>query len=200
MIQKKRKSQETSMQWALKPQTVGILSLSPGSGGMHLAIMLANYATSRKRLKTAVVLENKKAIECLRKLSGMEEGPVVIQRITFYSFEEKRISDIMNSGFQMVIFQMNSRKEGYWEEFLRCDKPIVIGKFSEWNEEGLTSFVEQSRELSGFGKWKFLHVFGPTDYVMKLCRDLHITMEKVPWNQDAFSVSRENFSFLESLI
>lgn len=199
MIQKKKKgkTKETIFIRTGKCLTTGILSLSPGSGGMHLGLMLANYLTSKKRLKGAVVVSSPDVLSALWNTAGEEEP--VIQGVRFFLYEQSEIAGIMNQGFQFVIFVFNGRKEGHWEEFLRCQRCFVVENFSEWRQEQLTGFVENNRKFSGFGQWRFFYVFGPKDYVKEIAGRTGVSIEKIPWNQDAFSVLRESFTFLESL-
>lgn len=201
MIRKKKKGKvkENQLGWIEKPLTIGILSLSPCSGGMHFGIMLANYLTSKKRLKGAVIVSDKENFAGLQKIADVEENPM-IQGVTFLFFDSDKIAEIMNEDFQFIIFIFHNREEIYWEEFLRCQNSFVVENFSEWKIENMSAFVQENRKLSGFGRWRFFYVFGPKDYVGWLGRSVGISIEKIPWNQDAFSVGRDSFSFLESLV
>lgn len=181
--------------------TIGILSLTPASGGTHLSIMLANYLTSKRRKKGVVVISSVPVFEQLRKVAEVEEKEqFFIQGVRFVLFEESKIARIINGSDQFVIFSMQSVKEVYWDEFLRCQVPVVVENFSEWYPSDLDGFVQENKKLTGFGRWRFLYVFGPKDYVGEQKRNLGIHIEKIPWNQDPFSIKKECFSFLESLI
>lgn len=200
MIQKKKKgkAEDNYLVWKEKPQTIGILSLSPCSGGMHLGVMLANYLTSKKRLRGAVILSDRERFAGIQKIAD-EEHPK-IQGVTFLPFEPGEIAGIMNQGYQFIIFVFHSQEEVYWEEFLRCQSAFVVESFAEWKTENMSEFVRKYRNFSGFGHWKFLYGFGPKDYVGRIGRSAGVAVTRIPWNPDAFTVGRDCFSFLESLI
>lgn len=201
MIQKKKKGKAAVNVFAGmgRPLTIGILSLSGGSGGMHLGLMLANYLTSKKRLKGVLVISDRHRFKQLLKRAG-EEEELVIRGVSIQPFEQDEIAGIMNKGFDFVIFSLQNGKEDGWEEFLRCKRCYIVENFSEWKEEKMTGFVQENRKFSGFGQWRFFYAFGAGDYVKEIERRLRIPIKKIPWNQDAFLVLRDSFSFLESLV
>lgn len=183
------------------PLLVGVLPLEQGSGATQLSIMLANYLTAKERENGVVVFWRKETLVELCRVLGCEEKPkLTIKGMDFLAYEETQMSRIMNEGYQFILWCFSSKEGEQWEEFLRCNRHLVIGNLSEWHRENLEAFVKENKDMGGFMQWKFLSVFGPKERFRELERRTGVKIERIPWCEDPFSIKREWFSFLESLV
>ncbi len=200
MVRKKEKLKRT-VRGAGIPVTIGVMPLETGSGATQLSIMLANYLTAKERQQGVVVLQRGWQIGHLCEVLGCETKDVlVIKGIRFVAYEEAQMSRLMNEGHQFIVWCFERPEGAQWEEFLRCNRHLVVCNLAEWHKERLGSFVEETRGLGGFGRWKFLTAFGPRERLKEAERRSGVSVERIPWCPDPFSIKREWFSFLEALL
>lgn len=199
MIRRKEK-QQRAVRSAGIPLTIGVMPLEPGSGATQLSIMLANYLTAKERQHGVVVLQRGWQIGHLCQVLGCEaKESLVIKGIRFLAYEETKMARLMNEGYQFIVWCFEEPEGEQWEEFLRCHRHLVVCNLSEWHREKLEGFAEENRGLGGFGRWKFLSAFGPRERLKEMERKAGISIERIPWCPDPFSIKREWFSLLESL-
>lgn len=183
------------------PLLIGVLPLEQGCGATQLSIMLANFLTAKERENGAVVFWRKDTITHLNRILGCEEkSRLTIKGMDFFAYEENQMSRIMNEGYQFILWCFSSKEGAQWEEFLRCNRHLVIGNLTEWHQENLEKFVKENKDMGGFMQWKFVSVFGPKERYRELERRTGVKIERAPWCEDPFSIKREWFSFLEGLV
>ncbi len=183
------------------PLLIGVLPLEKGSGATQLSIMLANYMMSKERENGVVVFWRKETLDQLCHVLGCEEkSRLTIKGMEFLYYEETQMSRLMNSGYQFILWCFSSAEGEQWEEFLRCNRHLVVGNMTEWHKENLEAFVKENNSMGGFAQWKFLSAFGPRERFRELERRCGVKIERIPWCEDPFSIKREWFSFLEGLV
>lgn len=180
---------------------IGVWPLEKGCGATQLSIMLANYLTAKEREHGAVVFQRKETLIQLCRVLGIEEkNRVTIKGMEFVTYEESIMSQLMNEGHQFILWCFDGKEEEQWEEFLRCNRHLVVCNLSEWHEERLETFVRENKKMGGFNQWKFLSSFGPKERFRDLNRKCGIAIGRIPWCEDPFSIRREWFSFLDALV
>lgn len=183
------------------PLLIGVLPLEKGSGATQLTIMLANYLTAKERENGVVVFWRKEILTELGHVLGCEEkSRLTIKGMDFLVYEENQMSRIMNGGYQFILWCFSSQEGEQWEEFLRCNRHLVVGNLTEWHRENLEAFVKENKDMGGFQQWKFLSAFGPRERFRELERKTGVKIERIPWCEDPFSIKREWFAFLEGLV
>lgn len=87
------------------------------------------------------------------------------------------------------------------DEFLRCDRKILLGSLSPWRQyrygDFLTNFF---KTYQNHGTIVYLALFGIKDDLMEFSHRYHIYMQGVPFLANPFQLRKENLSFLEHLI
>lgn len=183
------------------PLLIGVLPLEKGSGATQLAIMLANYLTAKERENGVVVFWRKETLTELGRILGCEEkSRLTIKGMEFLAYEENQMSRLMNDGYQFILWCFSSQEGEQWEEFLRCNRHLIIGNLTEWHRENLEVFVKENKDMGGFSQWKFLSAFGPKERFREMERKVGVKIERIPWCEDPFSIKREWFTFLERLV
>lgn len=183
------------------PLLIGVLPLEKGSGATQLSIMLANYLTAKERENGVVVFQRKETLAELGRVLGCEEkSRLTIKGMNFLAYEETQMSRIMNEGYQFILWCFSSPEGEQWEEFLRCNRHLVICNLAEWHREKLEEFVKANKDMGGFVQWKFLSAFGPRERFRELGRKTDVKIGRIPWCEDPFSIKREWFPFLDGLV
>lgn len=183
------------------PLLIGVLPLEKGSGATQLSLMLANYLTAKERESGVVVFQRGETLMQLSRIMGCEEKErLIIKGMEFLAYEEIQMSRLMNAGYQFILWCFEAPDGEQWEEFLRCNRHLVVCNLAEWHKESLENFVTENKAMGGFTQWKFLASFGPRERFRELERRTGVKIQRIPWCEDPFSIKREWFSFLEALV
>jgi hypothetical protein len=196
-----KRTQKGKRTTGASPLLIGVLPLEKGSGATQLSIMLANYLTAKEREKGVVVFQRKETVAELGQLmESREKQHLTIKGMELLAYEESQMSRIMNQGYQFILWCFEKPEGEQWEEFLRCHRHLVVCNLTEWHEERLEGFVRENKGMGGFPQWRFLSSFGPKERFRELQRRTGIRIDRIPWCEDPFSIKREWFSFLETLV
>lgn len=183
------------------PLLIGVLPLEKGSGATQLSIMLANYLTAKERQSGVVVFQRRETLAELGRVLGCEgKKRLTIKGMEFQAYEEAQMPRLMNAGYQFILWCFETPDGEQWEEFLRCNRHLVVCNLAEWHREYLEEFVKENKGMGGFVQWKFLSAFGPRERIRELERKTGVKIERIPWCEDPFSIKREWFPFLDALV
>ena len=90
---------------------------------------------------------------------------------------------------------MRKKLENFWFYY---KKQFLIGSFSEWQEMRFREFVRENE--NGNRSWKYLAAFGSEETRREFRRRPGISVGRIPFSADAFSVTTESCSFFQQLI
>lgn len=142
-------------------EVIGLIGAHPGAGTTYTAILLAFSLGEELGRRTAV-------LECndsgdIKRLQDFYEWDVekdrtfTFDQITFYKkVTEEGIAEILNENFDCFILDFSSSFESAREEFLRCNRKIILGGRSEWNRQKLISFSHSIQNIQGNASWFWL--------------------------------------------
>jgi hypothetical protein len=101
------------------------------------------------------------------------------------------------SGYQAVIVDYGTAKDGNLGEFFRCGRQLVIGSLTEWQ---ISEFLEfEKRGIKAKKSWDSLVSFGSEEARKSLEKRLKVSVRRIPFTLDPFSVTAETISFYEQL-
>lgn len=184
------------------PVTIGILGVESGIGCTHLGIALANYCSAFHHKKTALV-ELNSTLE-LASLSGKTD---VVQfrlfGVDYYpAMTCSRLPSLINSGYDYLILDLGTpADDSILNEFLRCDKKLLLGSLSPWRKRCYGNFLSEFLQTNqNHGNFVYLALFGIKDDLIAFSHQYHIFMQGVPFIANPFQLEKTHFSFLEHLI
>ncbi len=148
----KRQNQDlkASLSRGDRAYVIAITAVSAGAGVTHQAIMLANFIR-RNGLKTAVVeLNNSRAFARLEEALGYEgeldsfkfKGVDYIKNI-----DKNSLDRVLDSDYDVIIFDMSVHFRKYRDVFLRADIPVVMIRYSDWNLAELDEFILENQDF-----------------------------------------------------
>jgi hypothetical protein len=184
-------------------EIIGIIGTGRGVGVTHFAVMTAGYLGGVLRKRCAVLEWNSHGdFRNLRKLCAEEQARAGGFKILEGDYYERAGIDTLllckKSGYQAVIVDYGTVKEGNLEEFLRCDRQFVLGSFSEWQLEAFLEFEGKGKKAEK--SWKTLVSFGSEEARRNAEKKLHIPIARIPVSVDVFAVTGEIIEFYQRLL
>lgn len=193
--------------------TVGITGTQTQVGVTHLAIMLANYLSSKERCRVAVVDFSKKQSllllqeiyeECdmRQKTEVCFDNTFCIHGVDYFSRATQRdIANILQLGYEYVVMDFGGLN---WEnseyEILRCHKRILVGSCCEWQQKAFFQVMDNLRMSQDNGKWCYAAFLGIQEIRHKLEKLYRIHIHKIPYEEDPFCLSRNHFDSLRIML
>lgn len=112
------------------------------------------------------------------------------------------LPSLINSSYDYLILDLGTSTEDFiMDEFLRCDRKILLGSLSPWRQicygNFLTNFL---KTYQNHGTIVYLALFGIKDDLIEFSHAYHIYMQGVPFLANPFQLRKENLSFLEHMI
>ncbi len=141
--------------------TVGIIGIDKGEGATSLTVGLATYLQEILCKKTAMVEMNTEGefadIRSVYFGRNYTQTPFEIFKICYYpGVVKSEYAKICNMGYDCIVTDFGYQYEKYMEDFLRCDKKIVLGSINLWKYRKYLQFHEYTRNFPGVGNWLFL--------------------------------------------
>lgn len=187
---------------------IGIAGSHKGAGVTHFGIMLTTYLSEWVGKKT-VYLEYspKKSTEYLRHyIYGDSEEyednkPFVINHSTFYSnVKEQDAAEILGDRYDCVVLDLGTDFLRYKNEFLRCDKRIVVSSLTIWKRYELEKFINNTEYLKSSSQWNYLIPFCNGKEVKHAAMELQRKIYGVPYEPDPFNISKETLQLFQKML
>lgn len=181
-------------------EVIGIIGTGRGVGVTHFTVMTAGYLGGVLRKRCAVLEWNSHGdFRNMRKLCAMKKAKAeFFQILEAYYYERAGIDTLLlckKSGYQAVLVDYGTVKEGNLEEFLRCDRQFVLGSLSEWQLEAFLEFEEKGKNAEK--SWKTLVSFGSEEARKNAEKRLKIPIHRIPVSVDVFTVTGEIIGFYQ---
>ncbi len=180
--------------------SIGIIGIERGCGATHLTVALANYLHSALGKKTAVIEwperhELKKMIE----KEGYQQRKLL--GVSYYTdICVGNIPEIMNSKYEAFVLDLGADYTATREEFLRCDRKIVVGSISPWRAFAYEHFLNNITATENYEAWEFLVLFANMLDKKKLQKRYGMYLTSIPWIENPFCLKQEDMMFLHKLI
>ena len=143
---------------------IGIAGSNTGVGCTHFSIMLTNYLAGYLRRK-AILLEFNESGD-LEKLEYVctgqmgQKNPYRVLDADYYKYAgPEAVKEVLQRGYDDILIDFGSVKDGANELYWRCDKKFLVGSFTEWQQESFREF-EMEQRAKQKKSWQSLAVFG----------------------------------------
>lgn len=190
--------------------TIGVSGADNKVGTTHLAIMLANYLSSKERYKVAVAdMSTSASLSVLHgiyqdceKTSVPVAGSFQIHKVDYYScVGQKDIANILQSGYEYVIMDFGRYDlPGLYYELLRCHMKILLGSCCEWQQQKFEHAIMLQEESEHAGDWNYAAFFGVDSVKKNLEKKFRIHVHRVPFEEDPFQLHRTHFEPLNNML
>lgn len=129
---------------------IGIAGSNTGVGCTHFSIMLTNYLAGYLRRK-AILLEFNESGD-LEKLEYVctgqmgQKNPYRVLDADYYKYAgPEAMKEVLQRGYDDILIDFGSVKDGANELYWRCDKKFLVGSFTEWQQESFREFEMEQR-------------------------------------------------------
>ena len=129
---------------------IGIAGSNTGVGCTHFSIMLTSYLVGYLRRK-AILLEFNESGD-LEKLEYVctgqmgQKNPYRILDADYYKHAgPEAVKEVLQRGYDDILIDFGSVKDGANELYWRCDKKFLVGSFTEWQQESFREFEMEQR-------------------------------------------------------
>ena len=180
--------------------SIGIVGIGTGCGATHLTIALANYMQSALGKKTAVIeLSGQQELKDLIKKEGGKKQKLL--GVSYYTDGcGTNVPDIMNSTYEAVILDLGADYMAAREEFLRCDRKIVVGSISPWKVIAYERFLNHITATENYEAWEFLVLFANMLDKKTIQKRYGMHLLSIPWIENPFYLKQEDLIFLQRII
>jgi hypothetical protein len=185
---------------------IGLIGTHSGVGVTHTGLLLAGFLGNVLGRKTALVeMNTHKDFERIEEAYyGKEEVTSRLFKINhvFYYKNAKQweTTDILNEYYEYIIFDFGSEMNKNQNEFLRCDKKIVISSLSDWKRNDLVQFIQNNQDRKGYSSWMYLFVFGQKRDLLDLRREVKVRARLIGYEPVPYILSNETIGLFHSVI
>ncbi len=140
---------------------IGVLGIDKGEGVTSLSVGMASYLREMRCQKTALAEMNREgAFDDIRDTyfgKEYKENPFEIFKIDYFSRTGKsQYANICNMGYQYIVTDFGNEYLKCMEDFLRCDKKIVMGSVNLWKYRKYLEFYDYVKNFPGIRNWLFI--------------------------------------------
>lgn len=155
------------------------------------------------RKKTAVLGWGKKnslgdmEIYCTGKIS--EKRTFNVQEVVYYkNADEELLAACMNLHYECIIIDFGCSYNECRNAFLRCTVKAVVLSLSDWKMKLCLEFIRQI-EADKKNSWYYLNIFGSEETRRELKKTFKINSVKIPFSEDAFTITKAEIKFFKTL-
>lgn len=183
-------------------EVIGVIGTGRGVGVTHFAVMTAGYISGILRKQCAVLEWNSHGdFGNMKKVCTKEESMTRFKILETDYYEQAGIDTLLlckKSGYQVVIVDYGTIRDGNLEEFLRCDRQFVLGSLSEWQIKAFLEFEERGNRAEK--SWETLVAFGSEEARKNIQKRLKSPIQRVPVSVDAFVVTSKTLGFYQKIL
>lgn len=178
-----------------------------------MCLSLANYCRSKYGFKTACLeLHTSAAFSQLAAQDSLpikKEASPALNHFTIYDVDyyplvsHQKIPELMNTGYQYLILDFGVITEAAFSEFIRCSRKLVVGSLSPWKQVSTYGFFHTYDLKNISGSFLFLLSYSNNADIVKLSKKTGTPkkyIQKIPFLEEPFHITKEQFSFLEKLL
>lgn len=173
----------------------------PGIGTTHLSISLCNYCASKLGKKTAYIEFHKREeisqlfLEQPCQLHGVDYFPVATS---------DEVPALLNGGYQYLIFDMGTFGEADFQEFLRCDRKVLVGSLAPWKSNYYQDFFLYSANTTYLGEGlKHFVQMGSAKEIKRFLKKYGVSkasIHQLPFIKNPFCIEAAQFLFFQELL
>jgi hypothetical protein len=185
---------------------IGLIGTHQGAGVTHTGMLLASFLGNMLGKKTAFLEIN--GHQDFQKLEdayyGKEEyacqKSFLIDHVTYYkSVTEADVTEILNQKYDYYIFDFGCDLGKNQQEFLRCDRKIVVGSLVEWKKDLVVHFID-TNQYYGNEEWLYLMVFGNENDVQSLKKERKVKVKTIGYEPALHILSKDTIQLFRGVI
>ena len=183
---------------------IGIAGSNTGVGCSDYSIMLTKYLAGYLR-RQAILLEfhesgdlEKLEYVCAGQMGQKNQYWVLEGNFYMYAGPEA-VKEVLQRGYDDILIDFGSVKDGANELYWRCDKKFLVGSFTEWQQESFRE-VEMEQRAKQIKSWQSLAVFGSEETRREFSRRFRINAERIKFSADAFSDKKECGEYFQRIL
>ncbi len=193
---------------------IGIAGICRGTGATHLTLLTANSLASWAQRRTAVLEWNSHGdiarmeelmapgmtrTQSARKTDMAFCGGYSLLEVDYYKGGSPKIlANCIGENYDDIIIDFGRMRREIREEWLRCGTKIVTASLSEWKLEAFVEFLEGETKLDS--RWRYAAAFGSEATRKKVERRFGISIKRIPFSADVFSVDHRVKDWLERIL
>lgn len=190
---------------------IGIAGSGRGTGTTHLCILAANYLTSCLQRKTALIQWNShgdferlgQALKGFRPKAAGQSGRSgerfrLMETDYCLQGEPALLARCMDGTYDDIIIDFGELREDIRSEWLRCGTKIIAAALNDWKLETFLEFLAGEEKLDN--RWIYTAAFGSEHTRLEIERRFHISLLRIPFSEDAFSVDRQAMAWFEDIL
>ena len=183
------------------PVCIGVLGTARGIGTTHFAVMAANCFANGMGFKTAVAEYNGHK-DFMKICDEADKTAGDIQHFSYHGMDfhtcrtSGEAAKLSGSGYEVIVFDMDSSKEECLDEFIRADVRIAMCSTMMWRRGGAKTFFEQFQSVP----------FSAAAFAAdeKECKALERVYRRkiwdVPKERDPFKMTPKNLVWMKTFI
>jgi hypothetical protein len=186
-------------------RVIGVTGTDSGIGVTHIALALATYCASKRRLKTALLEMHRRDELASLSASDLSSGCFRIHGFDCYpNSDSSDMPYLMNQGYDCMILDLGQIREADISELLRCDARYVICSLAQWKTRSLHEFPSYFDNSINIGEsFRYLKQTGCSRDEISFSKEVTIPARKcrtVPFIKNPFCIEKELFLFFEELL
>lgn len=185
-------------------RTWGIMGTAPQVGTTFMAILLASYMSGLFWKKTAVLELNSSGdfLKIMKQYGeSQKEGMYFCHKgVDYYPAAlETSITHCLSQDYRCIIIDFGCDYIQGRNEFLRCQKKIVMGSTVDWEIAEYMDFVRWTKRDQEDG-WLYAAVFGSRKNRVKIERMMHISIVQVPFLESPYWIDEAVMRFFQMFL
>lgn len=183
---------------------IGVIGIDKGEGVTSLAVGMASYLQEIRCQRTALAELNREgAFDDIRDTyfgAGYRENPFEIFKIDYYPGTSKgHYAQICNMGYHCIVTDFGNEYTRCMEDFLRCDKKVVMGSVNLWKYRKYLEFHEYVKNFPGLRNWVFL-LSGDEEDIQMLRNRFGIRVMNKQYLMNPYHISEQEMSYYEAIL
>ncbi|CUH91717.1 hypothetical protein [Herbinix luporum] len=185
-------------------RTIGLLGVNRGVGVTYTGMLLAYYYATEKGFKTAYLECNNhmdfQRLQEAYEWSREDEKSFSLDNITYFKqVTKKQLVDILSEDYECYILDFGTDFISSKEEFIRCDKKVIIGDNGVWNLSKMLAFLKSLDNIKGSKSWIYMIPFADRRVLMGMKDETDRFFFKIPFESDFTNLSKESFTLFHKL-
>jgi hypothetical protein len=183
-------------------KTMGILGAGHGCGATHLSVWISNWLTGIYHEKTAVLEWNDHGDfgKMLKFCQTGADDRMCGQILDVDYYPEAGAGELafcIRQLYERILIDYGECTEERLDEWIRCDRRVLVGSFSEWQSGRFLELLRRFEKLRQ--EWTAVVVFGSEETRRAAEKEMHRRILRVPYSVDAYTVTRSDMNFLKKL-
>jgi hypothetical protein len=179
--------------------------MDAGLGVTHLALSLASFCASKRRLETAVLELHSR--DELSRLPAPDPSSVNFRIHGIDCYPRVDSSDmpvLLNQRYDCLILDLGTIREANLPELLRCDARLILCSTAPWKTRALEEFPSYFEDTIQLGEsFQYLMQTGYQEQSISFSNGVTIPARKcrtIPFIKNPFRIEKELFLFFEELL